>query len=342
VRQQRKDEAVAKRVTIIDVAAEVGVSRQTVTRAMNGTGRISEATRQKVLDAAERLGYRPSRFARSLVTREKTPAMGFVVASFRNPYYTDLAASLLEAAADRGWQIMLASTERGMDEALAMLAPQVDVVVGHLAGTDAHLRRACGGIPVVRLDTEFPSGTPSPGVHMVGADLKDGVEEAVRVLRERGAQTFGMVDSANYKRHFGGDAVSARRRWFEEAVGDDLTGVIVGEESISGGGKAFAELMERHPGTDAVLMFNDLMALGAVQSAHHLGIEVPRHVSIIGVDGLALGEAVDPPLTSIAVDRTEFVGHVMDVVEILAKAEFAHIEPIQRRAVSRMLWRGSA
>jgi LacI family transcriptional regulator len=179
-------------------------------------------------------------------------------------------------------------------------------------------------------------------VHMVGADLKDGVEEAVRVLRERGAQTFGMVDSANYKRHFGGDSVSARRRWFEEAVGDDLTGVIVGEESISGGGKAFAELMERHPGTDAVLMFNDLMALGAVQSAHHLGIEVPRHVSIIGVDGLALGEAVDPPLTSIAVDRTEFVGHVMDVVEILAKAEFAHIEPIQRRAVSRMLWRGSA
>ncbi|MBO3733033.1 LacI family DNA-binding transcriptional regulator [Glycomyces niveus] len=333
----------AKRVTILDVAAEVGVSRQTVTRAMNGTGRISEATRQKVLDAAERLGYRASRFARSLVTREKTPAMGFVVASFRNPYYTDLAASLLEAGADRGWQIMVASTERGMDEALAMLAPQVDVIVGHLAGADAHLRRVCGGLPLVRLDAEFRSGSDSaPGVHAVGVDLKTGVEEAVGVLRERGAQTFGMVDSANYRRHFGGDTVSPRRRWFEDAVGDDLTGVIVGEESISGGGRAFAELMERHPGTDAVLMFNDLMALGAVQSAHHLGIEVPRHVSIVGVDGLALGEAVDPPLTSIAIDRSEFAGHVMDVVETLAKAEFARLEPIRRRAASRVLWRGSA
>lgn len=333
----------AKRVTILDVAAEVGVSRQTVTRAMNDTGRISEATRQKVLDAAERLGYRPSRFARSLVTREKTPAMGFVVASFRNPYYTDLAASLLEAGADRGWQIMVASTERGMDEALAMLAPQVDVIVGHLAGTDAHLRRVCGGLPLVRLDAEFPSGSDSaPGVHAVGVDFKTGVEEAVGVLRERGAQTFGMVDSANYQRHFGDGAVSPRRRWFEDAVGDDLTGVIVGEESISGGGRAFAELMERHPGTDAVLMFNDLMAVGAVQSAHHLGIEVPRHVGIVGVDGLALGEAVEPPLTSIAIDRSEFAGHVMDVVEILAKAEFARIEPLRRRAASRVLWRGSA
>lgn len=333
----------AKRVTILDVAAEAGVSRQTVTRAMNGTGRISEATRRKVLDAAERLGYRPSRFARSLVTREKTPAMGFVVASFRNPYYTDLAATLLEAAADRGWQITLASTERGMDEALARLAPQVDVIVGHLTGTDAHLRQVCGGLPVVRLESEFPSeAPPTPGVHVVGADLKAGVEEAVSVLRERGAQTFGMVDSANFKRHYGGDAISPRRRWFEQAVGDDLTGVIVGDESISGGGRAFAELMERHPGTDAVLMFNDLMALGAVQSAHHLGIDVPRHVSIVGVDGLALGGAVEPPLTSIAIDRSEFAGQVMDVVEILAKAEFARIEPIRRRAVSTMLWRGSA
>lgn len=329
----------AKRVTILDVAADAGVSRQTVTRAMNGTGRISEATKQRVVDAAERLGYRPSRFARSLVTREKTHAMGFVVASFRNPYYTDLAASLLEVAADRGWQIMIASTERGMDQALEMLAPQVDVIVGHLAGTNAHLRRVCGGLPVVRLESEFP---PEPGVHVVTVDLKTGVEEAVRALRERGAQTFGMVDSANYQRHFGDDAVSPRRQWFEQAVGDDLTGVIVGDESISGGGKAFAELIERHPGTDAVLMFNDLMALGAVQSAHHLGIDVPRHVSIVGVDGLALGEAVDPPLTSVAYDQHEFAHLVVDVAETIAEADFARIEPIQRRAVSRVLWRGSA
>jgi len=89
-------------------------------------------------------------------------------------------------------------------------------------------------------------------------------------------------------------------------------------------------------------MFNDLMALGAVQSAHHLGIDVPRHVSIVGVDGLALGEAVDPPLTSVAYDQHEFAHLVVDVAETIAEADFARIEPIQRRAVSRVLWRGSA
>jgi LacI family transcriptional regulator len=100
--------------------------------------------------------------------------------------------------------------------------------------------------------------------------------------------------------------------------------------------------MERHPDTDAVLMFNDLMALGAVQSAHALGIDVPGRVRIVGVDGLSLGEAVDPPLTSIALDRDELARHVMDIVEILAGADFARIDPIERSVPSRLLWRGSA
>jgi LacI family transcriptional regulator len=117
---------------------------------------------------------------------------------------------------------------------------------------------------------------------------------------------------------------------------------VVGEETISGGGEAFARLLREHPSTDTVLMFNDLMALGAVQSAHARGVDVPVSVRIVGIDGLALGEAVDPPLTSISLDRRGLAAHTLDIIEILADADFARIDPIHRSVRAKLLWRGSA
>jgi LacI family transcriptional regulator len=332
---------VGKRVTILDVAAEARVSRQTVTRAMNDMADISVSTRQRVLDAADRLGYRPSRFARNLVTREKTNALGLVVASFRNPYYTDIAADMLSGAAERGWQLLLAASDgndKGSD-ALNKLSAQVDVVVGHFHAPEAAVREACGGPPVVNLELV----STVPGVHSVHVDLESGIVEAVGALRERGARRFGMVDGGYTRRTLGAYEPTPRRGWFERAVGDQLTGVVVADEdNISGGGQAFAELLRRHPDTDAVLMFNDLMALGAVRTAHALGVDVPGSVRIVGIDGLSLGEAVDPRLTTISIDREGIASSTLDIAEILAKADFARIDPIKRSVRTQLLWRASA
>jgi LacI family transcriptional regulator len=329
---------VGKRVTILDVAAEAGVSRQTVTRAMNDMDDISEATRQKVLSAVERLGYRPSRHARSLVTREKTHALGLVVASFRNPYFTEIAADLLSAATERGWQLMLAAADGEVGDAIELLSSQVDAVVCHFGGTEAELVAASRGLPVIRLEGR----STLPGVHSVELDLEAGVVEAVEALRAKGARRFGMVDSNYTVRGLGSYEPSQRRLWFEREAGEQLTDVVVAEETIAGGAKGFAELMGRHPDTDAVLMFNDMMGLGAVQSAHALGLAVPDRVRIVGVDGLSLGEAVDPPLTTISLDTAALASHTMDIVEALADAQFARLDPIRRRVRATMLWRASA
>jgi LacI family transcriptional regulator len=328
---------VGKRVTILDVAAAAGVSRQTVTRAMNDMGHISAPTRQKVLDAAERLGYRPSRHARSLVNRHKTHALGLVVASFRNPYYSDIAADMLSVAGERGWQLIISASEGEAIEAVQVLSSQVDVVVGHFNSTP-DIVKAAGGLPLVCLEAE----SDLPGVHSVQIDIESGITDVVRALRARGVRRFGMVDSDYSERIRGVYEPTPKREWFEAAVGEDLSGVIVGEETISGGGRAFADLLWRHPDTEAVLMFNDLMALGAVQSARAASIDVPEDVRIIGIDGLALGEAVDPQLTSVSIDRHELASNTFDIVEILAKASFARIDPIRRSVQSKILWRESA
>lgn len=330
-----------KRVTILDVAEEAGVSRQTVTRAMNDMSEISAGTRRRVLEAADRLGYRPSRYARGLVTRQKTHALGLVVRSLRNPYYTEMAADVLSVAAERRWQVIIAAPEGDVAESLALLSTQVDVVAGYFGRPDAELVETVRGLPIVRLGHEGSVPRSAiPGVHAVDTDLGSGIVDAIAALRERGARRFGMVDAA--PRSGGPYVPSPRRAWFEQAAGDDLTGVVAGEESISGGGEAFAALLREHPGTDAVLMFNDLMALGAVQTARALGVDVPGDVRVLGIDGLALGEAVDPPLTSISLDRRGLAEHILDIIEILADADFARIAPIRRSVRATLLTRGSA
>src|SRR5699024_1704759 len=95
------------RVTITDVAAAAGVSRQTVTRAMNDMAEIAPATRTRVLQVARELRYRPSRVGREMV-RGQRRTIGLMVHSLVNPYFPELASATVGAAARRGWNVVLA------------------------------------------------------------------------------------------------------------------------------------------------------------------------------------------------------------------------------------------
>ncbi|MEV0233411.1 LacI family DNA-binding transcriptional regulator [Nonomuraea sp. NPDC050786] len=322
------------------MAALAGVSRQTVTRALNDMDGINDETKQRVLEATKRLGYRPSRFARSLVAREKTRTLGLVVSSFRNPYYTEIAGELLDCAASRNWQVVMASSESaGEAAALHTLIPQVDVVIGHFWTSEKQIEQARNGIPLVVLDRV----KPMPGTHSVALDLRSGIEEALHALRAKGARTIGMIDSTNHVLRSSVYAPSTRRRDFEELIGTGRPkAVVAGEESIRGGSRAFVELMRAHPQVDAVLVFNDLMAIGALHAADILNIKVPDRVRVLGIDGLSLGEAVHPPLSTISIDRKALAARALDVVDALAAIDFVETIPIRHVVRPRLLWRESA
>lgn len=302
-----RPDALARRATIRDVAREAGVSRQTVTRAMNGMTEISAATRDHVLAVSEALGYVPSRFAANMA-RQKSIAIGLVITSLRNPYYTDLAAELLEEFAARGWQVVVvAETNESERQIVADLATQVDAIVGYLAREDLEsIRRAARGVPVLLIERE----SELPGVHAIAVDFAPGMRALVGGLRERGARRLAMIDHA-HPDDADPDATdpdkyspSARRRCFEEclAPGEPVL-IAAGAETIAGGAEAFGALIAEHPEIDAVVAFNDMMALGALQRASRLGLQVPGDVRIAGIDGLSLGAAMIPSLTSLTIDR---------------------------------------
>ncbi|MGW7255193.1 LacI family DNA-binding transcriptional regulator [Streptomyces sp. NPDC054834] len=286
-----------RRVTIEDVARAAGVSRQTVSRALNDKGEIDASTKQRVLDAALELGYRPSRFARGLV-RQDTISVGLVIPDLLNPFFTEVAAAALDAARARGWHVVVYDTGDRIEEergTLEVIASQVDAVVGYLSRPEDEIDRLTRGLPVVLIDREHHAERFSA----IRIDGEAGVHAAIRHLVESGHRRIGMLD------HAARSEPSIRHSWFLGAMtacGLDAGSVSRADQSVEGGENALEELVAAHPEVTAVFAFNDIIAIGALRAARRLGRQVPRDLAVIGFDGLRLGTLVEPPLSTVALD----------------------------------------
>lgn len=301
-----------RRVTIHDVARSAGVSRQTVSRALNDKAEIDGSTKQRVLDAARALGYRPSRFARGLV-RPDTTTIGLVVPDLLNPFFTEVASGALEAARARGRHVVVYDTTDDPAQELATLeviGSQVDAVVGYFTRPEEDLDRGTAGIPVVLIGRE----PRTPRFSGIAIDGEEGVREAVAHLVSRGHRRIGMLD--------GQPEATVRRQWFLRAAAEcgvrvHPGWVTAGAQTVDGGGSALATLLAAHPDVTAVFAFNDVMAIGALREARRFGLRVPADLAVIGFDGLALGTLVDPELSSVAIDTRALGALAVEQVERL-------------------------
>ncbi|MEV6118663.1 LacI family DNA-binding transcriptional regulator [Streptomyces sp. NPDC052109] len=287
----------SRRVTIHDVARAAGVSRQTVSRALNDKGEIDHSTKQRVLDAALALGYRPSRFARGLV-RQDTISVGLVIPDLLNPFFTEVAAAALEAARAHGWHVVVYDTADSGEEELGtlqVLTSQVDAVVGYFSRPEAEIEQLTRGLPVVLIDR----GDDTERFSSIRIDGRDGVRAAISHLVESGHRRIGMLD------HAARAEPSVRHAWFADAMTACGLGggrVCRAEQSVEGGESALESLLAQHPDVTAVFTFNDIIAIGALRAARRLGREVPRDLAVIGFDGVRLGTLVEPQLSSVALD----------------------------------------
>ncbi|MGO1051923.1 LacI family DNA-binding transcriptional regulator [Crossiella sp. CA198] len=327
-----------KRVTIHDVARSAGVSRQTVSRALNDKGEIDGGTKQRVLDAARTLGYRPSRFARGLV-RQDTVTIGLVIPDLRNPFFTEIAASALEAARARDWHVVVHDTADSPEQeigTLRVIGSQVDAVVGYFSQPEEEIERHVAGLPVVFLGREHHN----PRFSSIRIDGEAGIAAAVEHLVAAGHTRIGMLD--HNRRH----EPSIRQRWFRAAATSaglvlDPGWILGANQSVDGGALAFEALHAAHPEITALLTFNDIIAIGALRRARQLGLRIPADLALIGFDGLELGALIEPPLTSVAIDTTRLGAlAIEDVARLLAGDRAAAPEDLVVRGELRL--RGSA
>jgi DNA-binding LacI/PurR family transcriptional regulator len=306
-----------KRATILDVAAAAGVSRQTVTRAMNAMPGIRPETRERVQGLARELGYTPSRFAKGLVQGAGT-SVGLAIPDLTNPYYPAFASSVVELATQRGWHVVMDDYGHGGAtgvESVEHLAPQVDAVIGYLGDAAHEAQAILGRRPLVVLDQSTGSASGR-----ISFDYDHAARTALDHLLATGRRQLVYLDAE----HSG--LASARGQAFARAAAESGVplAVVMSPESAADARRATHSLLDQHPGLDGIVVFNDLMAAGALKGVADSGRLVPQDCAVIGMDGIPLGELLTPELTTLSLDLRE-VGRA--AVELLDGLLSGAIEP---------------
>lgn len=303
-------EPALRRATIVDVAAAAGVSRQTVTRAMNGMSGISPATRERVQRLAEELGYTPSRFAKGLVQGARV-SLGLAIPDLTNPYFPAFASSVVEVATQRGWNVVVDDFGHGSGsglDAVTRLAPQVDALVGYLGACSSDAQTLMGRRPVVVLD--YPSGRAAGGISF---DYSFGARSALERLKEVGCRQIAYLDSDQE------GPATTRGLAVAAAAAECGIELVVRQsaDSAAGARAAVQSMIEHHAGIDGLLVFNDLMAAGALKALTDVGKTAPADCAVIGMDGIPLGELLTPELTTLSLDLRAVGRAAVDLVDNL-------------------------
>jgi DNA-binding LacI/PurR family transcriptional regulator len=303
-------------VTLEQVAEVAGVSRATVSRVVNGSPLVSQAVKEAVEAAAERLGYIPNRAARSLVTR-RSDSVGLVIAEpttllFGDPFFPKIVRGVTEVVRAHDLQLVLfmpqsvADSERLVGYASAGHVDGMLFVSLHGADTTP-ARIAQRGVPVVLcarplqpmevswVDADNAAGAASAAAHLVESG------------RTRVATVAGPQDMVPGK-----DRLLGWRRALEASgLGvDPGLAEPAADFTHEAGAKAMRALLERRPELDAVFAASELLALGAMRALREVGRRMPEDVAVAAFDDSAIASTTDPPLTTV-LQPIEEMGRVM-------------------------------
>jgi DNA-binding LacI/PurR family transcriptional regulator len=287
-----------RRPTLADVAARAGVSTALVSTVMRDVPGASAATRQRILQAAEEIGYRPD--ARARLLRSNRSRLIGVTFGVQHAFHGDLVSGLYEAADAEGYEIALSAVTPRRDERRAvgsLLQDRCEAMI--LLGPDSpagYLAELAGRCPVVVV-ARAVSGR---GVDVVRTADDEGLQQAVDHLVALGHRRIAHID--------GGRAPGAaqRRRGYRQAMhrhGLDADILIVpgglGEED---GADAARQLLATVPRPTAVAVFNDRSATGVLDVFRNAGLRVPRDISVVGFDDSRLARLSHVDLTTVAQD----------------------------------------
>lgn len=290
-------------VTLQDVAKQAQVSAKTVSRVVNHQGEISAATRQRVQNAIEELGYRPNILARSLVSQHSNT---LAVVTWGIDYFGPSRIVLgIERQADAlGYSLLLnilcrpdePHVEPVLDALVARRVEGILWAVPEVGDSHAWLQPQClAQLPPI----VFLSAAPRPGLMIMAIDNRLGGRLAAQHLLDMGRHTIGIITGPL-------DWWEARERYagWRAALTDagqpptaDLA--VSGDWSAASGEAALATLLAQRPDLDAVFACNDQMALGALGLAHRQSRRVPDDLAVIGFDDTPEAAHFWPPLTTV-------------------------------------------
>ena len=274
-----------KLITAMDVAKRAGVSQSSVSRVYFEGATVSAKTREKVLAAAEELGYRPNEFARGLITN-RTKIIGLVMKGVQNPFYPQVLKQFTTTFKSLGYSIMFVHTNN--DE---IQKEDIDILLNYnVAGviiTDASLSLNAiedfkkYKIPLVLFNRKIASND----FYSVCCNNVDASKEIAQFLIEKGSSTMGYISgnqntSTSKEREQGFTEILKKHNISLRKYESDYT--------YEGGYKIAQQLLSKNTIPDAFFVANDIMALGVLDALRESSITIPADTKIIGFDNIEM------------------------------------------------------
>ncbi len=274
-----------KRVTASDIAKVLGINQSTVSRAFSNKS-VSPKKRELILQTAQKLGYRPNGIARGLITG-KSKMIGLITSDIKNPFYPDIIERFTNLLREKGYYVLFVNSLQG-DIGSDDIAPFMEYEMEGIISVAAHLsssivtRLKDSGFPVVLFNRYIGNS----GCSAVSCDNIQGGQMVadlfVKTMHQRLAFVSGSPDTSTSRDREKG----FKQRLSQYSYPDPR--VICGYYTYEGGYNAAMQLLRSDSPPNGVFCSNDIMALGFLDAARHLGVRVPDEVSVVGFDDIPL------------------------------------------------------
>ena len=317
---------------IKDVAREAGVSTATVSHVINNTKYVTDITRERVLRAIKSCDYYANAHARTLASG-RSNIIGLLVSDISNPFFPELVKSIEDAAFECGYNLILVNTNYDAKRAADYVRRMIELNVAGVALMTTELDRklieelARRKVPVVLHNVGIT------GEHMsdVLVDYGSGIEEAVEHLVSLGHRRIAHIAGPGRFR-----SAVMRRQSFLDSVSRHLPGVPTpaiyeGDFKFDGGRRAASELLAANEFATAVVVANDMMALGAMHEFRAAGLTIPRDISVVGFDDISFAALSQPPLTTVCSPRVEIGRKAIEALMATIKQSGASGEEVSVR-----------
>lgn len=296
-----------KYVSIKEVAARAGVSFQTASKVLNGGDvRVAAETAERILAAADALGYRPNTIARSLV-QSTTATIGLVASDATDVAIAQASVAAEQEARKHGHSVLVghlaAGGADGADIVRSLIERRVDGIIA--AAPEVEEDTEVAGLLRKYVPAVSLQAVPGGGVPLIGSSHRDTGRLATEHLISLGHTTIGTVTGTFRRR-----VTRSRLHGHEDALraaGLEPSEDLVAEADWTPRGAAAATrlLLERSPAISAIFVHSDMMSIGVLSAAWETGRRVPEDVSIVSCDDIPFAEYLTPPLTTVRVPLAE-------------------------------------
>jgi len=324
----------SQKITIKDIAREAGVSIALVSFVMNNRidangkqkYRVSESTKARILEVANRLNYQPSMAARML-RNGRTRVIGVILSDMANIFYGIIAREIENWAFQRGYTVVFGSSDEDPEKfgrlTRSFLEKEVEgFIIVPCEGSGASIKSlAASGRPFVIIDRHHPDYVyPS-----VLTDNEDAMHQAVKALKNQGAKKIALVSYAMRI-----SSMTDREKAFAEDMGPDAPVYRIPFQGVSEAADSIADDIIKN-GIDGIISASNVPSVAIIKALIHKGIKIQKDIKMVGFDFSNVYELFDPvipyvlqPLPEIAKEASDYLFRLIDMKE--KRQDFSEIK----------------